>query len=901
MTGEPATLAEVLARQALLRADSVAVRFVEQGGASLSESPITTVTFAELQQRSAAVAGSLAAGTKPGDRALIVCQPGVDYVAALFGCFRAGVIAVPAYPPSAVGVDERLGKVVRGSGPSVLLTTSALAGVCEGAGLGNLSARSAVVVVDRIAGADGGHGPADAGMRSPDPVALLQYTSGSTGDPHGVMVTHANLLANIRSISEQLELAGGVRAVFWLPPYHDMGLVSGILTSIALGGETTLMWPMSFLANPLLWLEAVSRYRGNFSAAPNFAYDLCVRKVPEQAVRDLDLRSWKSVVNGAEPVRLATMDRFCRRFAPAGFRRSAFLPSYGLAEATLLVSSSRLTEASSAANGAGAPVDGRGGALRSALEEAACVGVPDEDCELLVVDPQACRRCKEGEEGEVWFSGPSVTAGYWQDPRASDATFGGMLSDEADAGPFLRTGDLGVMRGGELYVTGRLKDLIIVRGQNFYPHDVEDAASGADERLRAGCLAAFQLPPEAGQGVVCVAELIAPLDREAGEQLWTGVRGAVLREVGLSLDELVLIERGASLKTSSGKIRRRATCASYLSGGLAVLQRHRAVSGTEDAGTEAVEPVLIAGELGERLRSGPQSKRGEMLRDVVRAEVAGGLGGGVRPESIDVHLSFNELGLDSLACVQLASRLQEATGVDLAPTACFEHPTPAALADHVLELLEGSSRTVATQRTPVVPGEPIAIVAMACRFPGGVESPEDLWELVARGADAISGFPTDRGWDLGRLFDPDADRPGTSHAREGGFLANAGHFDAAFFGMSAQQALATDPQQRLMLELAWEAFERAGIDPMSLKGSATGVFAGISSSDYAMQLDPEQPEDIEAYLVTGAAASAVSGRVSYVLGLEGPSLTIDTACSSSLVALHVACQALKVGECSMAL
>jgi acyl-CoA synthetase (AMP-forming)/AMP-acid ligase II len=351
-TWHPATLPDALAHQAEHRPHGVAVRFLEPGGASLEGSAITTLTFEELAQRAASVAANLVDRAKPGDRALLLCPPGTDYVAALFGCLYAGVVAVPAYPPSTGGVDERLTRLVADSRPSVLLSTTALAGPCRAAGLGDLSAGAELgaVMVDRLDRADG---PA-LEARSPTDLALLQYTSGSTGDPRGVMLTHANLMANIGSIASQLELSSGDRGVFWLPPYHDMGLVGGIFASVVLGGETTLMSPLSFLANPLLWLEAVTHFRGTFSAAPNFAYDLCVRKIEKERTAGLDLESWRSVVNGAEPVRQETMDRFCEHFAKAGFRRSAFMPCYGLAEATLLVTATRL-----GATGATALIDAR--------------------------------------------------------------------------------------------------------------------------------------------------------------------------------------------------------------------------------------------------------------------------------------------------------------------------------------------------------------------------------------------------------------------------------------------------------------------------------------------------------------------------------------------------------------
>ena len=909
-----ATLTDALAHQAEHQPHKVAVRFIEPGGASLADSELSTLTFDELARRAGSVATNLAERARPGDRALLLCPPGLDYVTALFGCFYAGVIAVPAYPPTTGGVDERLTRLVADSDPRALLSTTLLAGVCEAAGLGEASAGTgAPVMVDRVERSDGDRMP----RASPSTdLALLQYTSGSTGAPRGVMLTHANVLANIRSIAAHLDLSSDDHGVFWLPPYHDMGLVGGIFTTVVLGGETTLMSPLSFLSNPLLWLEAVTRYRGTFSAAPNFAYDLCVRKIEKERVAGLHLESWKSLVNGAEPAQHATMERFSEHFSQGGFRRSAFMPCYGLAEATLLVTGARL-----GASGGGAPADDGSGGEEATVEASreteriVSVGTTGEGGTVLVVEPETGRVCNEGEVGEIWFQGPSVARGYWNNREETDATFKGMLAEDSGEGVFLRTGDLGILKDGELHVTGRLKDLIIVRGQNYYPHDIENAASRSDPRLRAGCLAAFEEEGSDGQEVVLVAELASALGDEGSEDIWENVRRAVTRDVGLMVSQLVLIERGSSLKTSSGKIRRTATREAHLNGDLAVVATHRSPPASEPKAVrlsrlgETVRRLIATparrrrdatGSLAQRLSEASQSERDSVILDVVCAHVSAVLGDGA-PEAIEPERAFKDLGLDSLAGVELRARLEDATGLSLSPTLLYDYPTPSAVAGYLRLRVEGYELPGPVRRPPSRTQEPVAIVGMSCRYPGDVDSAEDLWQLVAAGTDAISGFPSDRGWDLERLFDPDPERPGTSYVRHGGFMRQAADFDAGFFGISPREALAMDPQQRLLLEGAWEALEHAGIDPTSLRGSATGVFAGISARDYAMGVERGQAGDLEGYLVTGVAGSVISGRVAYSMGLEGPAVTVDTACSSSLVALHLACQALRQEECSLAL
>ncbi|MEU2038836.1 HAD-IIIC family phosphatase [Nocardia niwae] len=854
---------DVLLSRGETHTGETAYRFLRSGE---SDGPVDELTYAAVSARAQAIAAALQ--DRGIRRALLLYPSGLDFIASFFGCLAANVVAVPAPLPQLDARSlRRLRHMVTDAGIDAVLTTGQVRADAAAAveQLPELGA-PAWLATDEI--------PDDAAASwrrpavGPESVAFLQYTSGSTSAPRGVVVTHANLLDNERAIAtglghtqEVLASLTGALFVSWLPMYHDMGLIAPVLQTMFVGGNAVLLSPRHFLERPERWPQAVSAFGAHTSGGPNFGYELCLRRMTAEQIDRLDLRGWKVAFNGSETVRPATVRRFADTFASAGFRAESFQPVYGLAEATLIVSAAEL--------GARPTV-----ILPPGRSELVGVGRAADGLSVVVVDPERHTECGEGAEGEIWVSGTSVAAGYFDNEAATAETFRARL--EGDDRAFLRTGDLGFLSGGELFVTGRRKDLLIIDGKNHYPQDLELTAETAHETVRPGCVAAFSVDEGIdGELPVVVAEVRTedPAELSGAED---AIRAAIGAEHGLTLRSVVLIRPGDLLKTSSGKVQRQACRAAYLDG--------------------EFSPVLPAGgefdELGARAGTSPgAAMTAEELQNWL-VEIIARLAY-LDPARIDVHRPLVEFGLGSADLVELVVELSDGVGRTLDTNLFFEHPT-------IAQVVAALHRTEA-ETAPVAPQEhtddAIAIIAMACRFPGGADDPESLWRMLDDGRDGLSEVPPGR-WNVEGLYDPDPAAEGKAYTFRGGYLTQVDEFDAAFFGIGPREAAVMDPQQRLMLELSWEAIERSGRDPRQLQGSMTGVYFGVYSTGYLA--DPA-PQQLNGQVGTGLSPSVASGRVAYTLGFHGPAVTLDTACSSSIVAMHLAAQGLRAGECDLAL
>ena len=593
----PSTLVDLLRRRAAEQAEVTAYTFLVDGEL---EGP--RVTYAELDRSARAIAAGLVArGLRVGDRALLLYPPGLDFISAFFGCMYAGVVAVPSFPPHAAQLARTLPRLVAiatDAELSAVLSTSAIAANADAiARHAPVLGQSPWVATDTVLpmAADDWR---ESALQT-DALAFLQYTSGSTAAPKGVMVSHANLLHNLGYADYVEENDETSVSVSWLPVIHDMGLIEGVLEPMYAGYPAYLMAPASFLQRPIRWLRALSRYRATNSGGPNFAYDLCARKITDAQRDELDLSSWRVAYNGAEPVRGETLLAFHERFRNVGFRWRSFYPVYGLAEATLVVSSGRrdyepvIHQVDGEAVSRGelrpaTPVTATGRSL-VACGSAAC------DTRVAIVDPETGRRCRDTEIGEIWVASPSVAQGYWRREQQTAETFRAFLT--SGEGPFLRTGDLGVLHEGEIIVTGRLKDLLIVRGLKHYPQDLELTAERQHPALRSGCAAAFAVDGDAGEGVAIAVEvdprLLSSEAHERSLQLRcaaSAIRRAIAEEHGIVLEAVSLLAIGTMPKTTSGKLRRQACRAAFAEGTLDELMRW---SQRSEAATVRAQPGAV--------------------------------------------------------------------------------------------------------------------------------------------------------------------------------------------------------------------------------------------------------------------------------------------------------------------
>jgi amino acid adenylation domain-containing protein len=697
-------LADLLTYRADLHPDKTAYIFLKDG-----EDEECRVTYQELNRRARAIAVRLQSIGIAGERALLLYPPGLNYVAAFFGCLYAGVIAVPLYPPHPARPERMLSRilgVIQNAQPCISLTISSIFAAASPFFSKIPGGKNIRWLVTDDISAD-----TDSNWRKPaingDSIAFLQYTSGSTGDPKGVMVSHKNLLCNSALIHNAFQNPDNAHGVIWLPPYHDMGLIGGILQPLYRGFPATILSPVAFLQKPLRWLQAISRYRGTVSGGPNFAFDFCVQKISPEDRENLDLSSWEIAFNGSEPVRAETMARFADAFRDCGFRKEAFYPCYGLAEATLFVSGGAKTELPVIAAYNSTALEKHQAVACSRHEENAQTlvgcGRISPELKAVIVNPETRRCCAPDDIGEIWISGDSIAKGYWQNPEETRETFHAYLSGTGE-GPFLRTGDMGFVQKGELFVTGRRKDLIIIRGRNHYPQDIELTVERSYSMMRPGCSAAFSVETDGEERLVVTAEIercISQRRREPDKnypekdprgtdrrqpEVDTGfspnvrqpvnfdeaveaVRRAVSEHHELQTYSVLLLKPGTIPKTSSGKIQRHLCKEGFLNKTLDVLGG--GVSEKSGLSPDSLQASIDSSLAS--LRSAPPEGAALLIKSYLKYLAAKVLK--THPSRMDLTEPLTNLGIDSLRAVELQHSIEADLGIACSMIRFLEGPS----------------------------------------------------------------------------------------------------------------------------------------------------------------------------------------------------------------------------------
>jgi acyl-CoA synthetase (AMP-forming)/AMP-acid ligase II/acyl carrier protein len=725
MRAEPSfqTMIDLLQGQAGELADHTAYAFLDD------RDGVTEFTFGELDRRARTIASRLQLELSPGDRALLVYPAGLEFIAAFFGCLYAGVVAVPATYPKPKRPMPRLQRIALDCDAHVALSTAQTLTTLDPDLLSADAATSQWIATDELNDelADFWQRPAiDTGN-----LALLQYTSGSTSDPKGVMVSHGNLLNNLECIRQAFGLGdveedrASATGVIWLPAYHDMGLIGGILTPLYMGGRCVLMSPTAFLQRPMRWLQAIHDYRAIVSGAPNFAYEYCVRRTTVEERAQLDLSRWRLAFCGAEPIRAETLTHFVETFRPAGFKMQSFYPCYGLAEATLLAAGPdyrhepHLLPVNRAALAQHRVVTACG-EPDAMIQRLVSCGAPVIDHAIVIVEPDKCNEMADGEVGEVLIQGPSITQGYWNRPEETEQIFGTQVAGHE--GKFLRTGDLGFFREGELFVTGRVKDVIIVRGRNHYPQDIEQSAEEAHPSVLPG--AAFALSDEHGERLVVVHQIDRQYRGADHHQIIQAIRRAIVEQHELDPYAIVLIRQTSLPVTSSGKVQRNLCREQFLADELKVVhswtnpamrtaekpidlgervnvQIHAGGVSSQRNGRpnpSAVVPFTAASSNGAATKgsgpSRPQSRRtpaspievdraAEQIEEWMLKWLLNRLS--MEPTDVARDRPFAEFGVDSLTAVELSKELEDAFQVPLPAIVAWNYPTPAALARYLAE------------------------------------------------------------------------------------------------------------------------------------------------------------------------------------------------------------------------
>ncbi len=868
-------LPEILEYHATHNPNKLALIFLEDG-----EKESARHTYKSLNEHSKAIARFLQNQNLQGKNVLLLFQPGLTFIESFFGCLFAGVIPVPAYPPRRNKNQEHIKLLVEDCNAQAVLSDQITYQVIQNH-YSNESWSSNCINVEEISN-DGSRFYKRIDYSS-DQLAFLQYTSGSTGQPKGVMVSHRNILHNQAMIQKMFELSQSDVIMSWLPLYHDMGLIGNVFQPLFLGATCVFIPPTTFIRSPIIWLQAINKYKATTTGAPNFAFDYCVDKIKEEELRGVDLSSLRLCYSGAEPVRIGTINRFIDRFKKYGLKENCIFPCYGMAETTLLISGGNRAQKPKVLHVQSEKLEENFVEVTKKGNKATTFvscGHTHNYLALLIVNPKTKLICKNNEIGEVWVKGDSITKGYWNKPELTKEMFGAFTADSGE-GPFFRTGDLGFLHKGELYITGRLKDLIIIRGRNYYPQDIEFATEKAHNSIRTSGVAAFAYTINGQEELIVIAELKREAMRNFdGVTIIQQILNQISEQFFITAYDIIITSIGSVPKTTSGKVQRKKSKLLYKNNAFDQLEHLR---GRPIGTNEKPDLSHISSEITQWI-----------IKNL-----------DLNPRFVKPNVPFSQFGIDSIKGIEFANEIQKRWGLEFDPTIIWNYSTIESLAtfigsqmspDVAEEIKKETQKRIQISQNNHVQQDQIAIVGIAGRFPGA-DTLDQFWKNIVDQKQHIRQVPSSRwDWEQYKSFGDQVAEP----MRWAGLIEGADHFDASFFNISPNEAKHMDPQHRLFLQTVWHTIEDAGYKISDLAGTDTGVFVGISSIDYLDLMHTNQIET-SIYDNIGLSHAMVANRVSYLFNFKGPSRAIDTACSSSLVAINQAIESIKHGRCSTAI
>lgn len=882
-------LVDILQHHASLSPHKPAFLFLADNGLD-----VTPITYGELDQQARVIAAYLQSKNLYAQRILLLYPTGLDFITAFIGCLYAGAIAVPINCPQAADfaqVQTNITVVARDANIAGILTTAAyiqpINDYCS-----DLLNTQCVFVADTANLPSKITDAYQIPNIQADTTVYLQYTSGSTSVPKGVVIQHQHLLYSVKHTAKTWHYNKHSITLTWAPHSHVYGLICGLLVPLYSNSLTILMSPVAFTQRPLRWLEAITKYRATHSGCPNFGYALCTQEIEAADMTNLDLRSWQVAVNGGESVQYETLLNFSNKFSPYGFSLKHFYSAYGMSEVTGLIASNRRAQTPHILNVALETIkNNQIKIIRTGDSEPyhsfVSIGYLLNGLHVAIVDPTTIQVVEKNAIGEIWLSGPSVAAGYWRRPVETQEIFSATLPN--DSRSYFRTGDLGFINDKELYITGRLKEIIIINGKHYYPLDLEIIAARAQKNTTPyNVTAAFALSLHNKEEVIIIQEIEAShitTNYDFENSKIQAIRHAISEHFGIDLYGVILVKPNTIPKTASGKVQHKQCQQRYLEKQLAIVS---ASIKNEEQNTIALAYALLP-----------------KLQHTVINLVAKTLK--IAPNKVNLYADLSEYNLDSLNIIKLTGLINETFNFNLTPASLYAYSTLYAFcADLVKKYHTNLNNALPTHTVTdtsvsvsaqINHRDDIAIIGIDGIFPGAANL-DIFWENLINVKDSITEIPPER-WDWQSYYGDPLIAENKTNIKWGGFIEDIDKFDAAFFNISPRDAELMDPQQRLLLQTVWHAIEDAGYAFETLSASLVGLFVGAFSCDYAELL--QRSNITAAQITTGIPHCMLANRVSYLLNLRGPSEVIDTACSSSLVALHHAVRAIQQGDCEIAI